>query len=94
MKEEPIFNPKDEVSSWSGFDYTNTCLALETLVNHPDATLPLRTSNALWLINNQICKLNGDDDDGKWPFEQTPRISYSLIKFFKTIKSSPYFKAE
>lgn len=91
LQEKPIFEPNKIITKWSDYDYTNTCITLEALVKHPDDSLPLRTSNALWLIENQIRKVN-DIDDGKWQGEQTPRIAHCLIKFYNQILKSPLFK--
>ena len=88
--EKPLFVSETADTYWSGHDYTNTSITLEVLVNHPEPGLPLRTLNALWLINNQI-RIQGSPDDGKWPYEQTPRIAHSLVQFFKKILISPLF---
>lgn len=88
--EKRLFELSTPNMNWSGYDYTSTSITLEVLVNHPDPDLPLRTLNALWLINNQI-RIQGSPDDGKWPYEQTPRIVHSLLKFFKKILISPLF---
>lgn len=88
---KPLFVSETADTNWSGYDYENTSITLEVLVNHPEPGLPLRTLNALWLINNQIKREEGDPDDGKWPFEQTPRIAHSLVQFFKRIVISPLF---
>ena len=89
--EKPLFVSETADTYRSGHDYTNTSITLEVLVKHPEPGLPLRTLNALWLINNQIKREEGDPDDGKWPFEQTPRIAHSLVQFFKRIVISPLF---
>jgi hypothetical protein len=91
-REEPLFEIKKPFDvEWSSYDYTNTCITLEALVNHPDPHLPLRTSNALWLIDNQRRLAPDNPDNGKWPYELTPRIAHCLLQFYKKISSSPLF---
>lgn len=77
---------KDDLGS---FDLENTCLILETLVRMPDASLPLLTRSAQWLIKQQYKE--GEDrardpkDIGKWGNELTARITMSLIEYYKKL---------
>jgi hypothetical protein len=78
---------KDDLGS---FDLENTCLILETLVRMPNASLPLLTPSAQWLIKQQYKE--GEDrardpkDIGKWEYELTARITLSLIEYYKKLR--------
>jgi hypothetical protein len=62
-------------------------MTLETLVNAPDAPLPLLLSSISWLINNQYQR-DGDDEDGNWKKGHTARIALSLIEYYKKTEHS------
>ncbi len=93
--EKPIIDENRNIKGWGWDDYTvahfeNTCLTLETLVELPDASLPLLTANAQWLMENQY-KKDGDMEDGDWKGGHTARIALSLIEYYRKIKESPLF---
>lgn len=94
-QEKPIFDKDKQIEGWgwfsSTFDDEVSCLTLETLVRMPDASLPLLTSNAQWLIKNQ-CKDANRLEDGSWLQGNTARITLSLIEYYKTISVSSLFE--
>jgi hypothetical protein len=78
----------------------NTCLTLETLLDVailPEietVSLPQLAANALWLLRNQVHDEGrpDDDDDGKWPSNDTGRIAFALLNYYSRIQQSPFFK--
>ena len=95
-REQPIFNTaKDAITGWGWYSseistIENTCHTLETLLQMEDASLPLLTSNATWLMQCQF-RTPGSLEDGKWAHNDTGRITLSLLEFYKAIQASPLF---
>jgi hypothetical protein len=89
-REGPIFEDQDrqKIEGWGWSSHEDTSLTLETLVRMPDASLPLLSSNAQWLIKTQ-CRKEGSIEDGNWQFGHTARITLSLIQYYKELKDSP-----
>jgi hypothetical protein len=94
-REQPIFDDARTITGWGWYSeelsaLENTCHTLETLLLVEDASLPLLTSNASWLIQCQY-KARGSLDDGKWTNNETGRIALALLHFYRAIKASPLF---
>lgn len=94
-QENLVLDDNDEKIRCWGWDYSpydleNYCMTLETLVQMPKASLPILTSNAQWLLNNQY-KQDDDIEDGNWKSGHTARIVLSLIEFYKKLKEFSVF---
>ena len=94
-REQPIFNDARRITGWGWYSddlglVENTCHTLETLLKIKEASLPLLTSNAAWLIGCQF-KDQGNLDEGKWANSETGRITLALLQFYEAIKASPLF---
>jgi hypothetical protein len=94
-REQPIFNDACNITGWGWVSdelstLENTCHTLETLLQVEDASLPLLTSNASWLMRSQF-RTPGSLEDGKWANNDTGRIALSLLEFHRTIQSSALF---
>jgi hypothetical protein len=94
-REQPIFNDACNIAGWGWVSdelstLENTCHTLETLLQVEDASLPLLTSNASWLMRSQF-RTPGSLEDGKWANNDTGRITLSLLEFHRAIQSSALF---
>ena len=93
-REQPFFD-EEKITGW-GWDWDelsaleNTCHTLEVLLQVENASLPLLTANASWLIRMQH-NAPGSLEDGKWAGGETERIALSLLHFYEAIKASPLF---
>ena len=86
-----VSDPNNQgINIYSTIDYENTAMTLETLVQIPNAPLPLLSANSEWLIRTQY-KQDGDLEDGNWKVGHTARITLALIKYYKIIKSSTLY---
>lgn len=97
-REQPMFNSaRDAITGWGWHSdeistIENTCHTLETLLQVEDASLPLLTSNASWLMQCQFL-MPGSLEDGKWAHNDTGRITLSLLELHKAIQASPLFSS-
>ncbi|HEX4962861.1 MAG TPA: prenyltransferase/squalene oxidase repeat-containing protein [Thermoanaerobaculia bacterium] len=94
-REQPIFNEASNITGWGWVSdelstLENTCHTLETLLQLEDASLPLLTSNASWLMRSQF-RTPGSAEDGKWANNDTGRITLSLLEFHRAIQRSALF---
>ena len=96
-REQPIYSDARTIAGWGWFSeelstLENTCHTLETLLWVENASIPLLTSNASWLIRSQY-EAHDSLEDGKWVNNDTGRIALSLVCFYNAIKASPLFTA-
>jgi hypothetical protein len=71
-------------------DLDSTCLAMETLVSIPEASMPAVTTNAIWLMEAQYSE-PGSVEDGKWSYGDTFRITAALLDYYAKIRDNALF---
>jgi hypothetical protein len=72
-------------------DIISTCIVVETLLKIDEASLPLLSANAQWLIDNQR-REPSVLEDGEWVGGDTFRITLALTDYLARIRKSPLFK--
>jgi squalene cyclase len=89
-QEKPIFDSDRNIKGWGWESSTShcedTCFTVETLAQLPQASPPLLSANAKWLVDTQV-KRDNDPEDGNWPQGHTARLALSLIEFYKRVRA-------